>query len=440
MSLNTETITPCKVVVIDDKESEVSGLLRALSAKDIPILYYKGRKEELPSTPLTGIRIIFLDMKLEGMDGQTPITIASSLMNLLKKIVSADNGPFLIFAWTKENDILEAFTEQLNRIGKDVPNPVHMINMDKVECMIDDEIDYLTVARKLDMKLNELSIFKFFMSWEKIVRNARSEVVGLISSMVEAVEVAAWRDEANKILYKFAEAQSGVVIKKNSLSPTHSTMYVLNSILKDCIEKKVSVLTQEYLTTPQETEFSDEIKGQINTKINIRDLKEVEVKATPGNIYILNNYKELFQYANFLPKRYYDFQRDFLKLNINRIDEHDDILTLLRSCRPCLLEITPLCDYTYDRWKNARVLVGIMVPRGLINRLKDKAKSVFNSPLLFVNNDLHYFIFNFYNIIMTDFKILNKLEPNYQIRVDLLSDIQKQYSNHISRGGIFFLR
>lgn len=431
---------PSKVIVIDDKENEVTGLLRALSKRDIPFLYFKGRMEELPLTPITGVRIIFLDMKLEGMERQEPKTVASTLMNILKKTISIDNGPFLIFAWTREPILLRAFSEQLEERGSDVPYPIYMVNMEKSDCMEDEEIDYEKVSNKLDEKLNELLIFNFFTSWEKIVGNSRSEVIGLISSMIDTGEVVAWRTEVNKILYKFAEAQSGENIKKDSLSPTHSAMYVLNSILNDCIEKNVSMLNQEYLITPQENEFPDEIKGKINTKINIRDIKGVEVKTTPGNIYILKYYKELSQYANFLPKRYYDFQRDFLKLEPNRTDERSDIRTLLRSCRPCLLEITPYCDYSYDKWKNARVLLGIIVPRALNNKLKDKAKSVYNSPLLFVNNGLHYFVFNFYNVIMTEFEKLNELKPSYQIRVDLLSDIQSQYASHISRGGIFLLR
>jgi hypothetical protein len=376
MSQNNTIYNPSKVIVIDDKENEVTGLLRALSKRDIPFLYFKGRQEELPSTPITGVRIVFLDMKLEGMERQEPVTVASMLMNILKNTISTNNGPFLIFAWTKEPVLLRAFTNQLEERGNDVPYPIYMVNMDKTDCMVDEEIDYSIVSNKLDEKLNELLIFKFFTCWENIVGNSRSEVIGLISSMIDTNDVIAWRSEVNKILYKFAEAQSGENIKNDSLSPTHSTMHVLNSILKDCIEKKVSILKQKYLTTPPENDFSDEIKGLINTKINLRDLKGVKVKAMPGNIYILKSFKEASQYIDFLPKRYYDFLRDFLNINSDRNLEKD-ILSLLRLSRPCLLEITPLCDYTYNRWKYAKVLVGIIIPRNLNNRMKKKSEKYF---------------------------------------------------------------
>ena len=424
-----KVVSPCKVVVVDNDDDEASALIRTLSERDTPVLYYKGRKNELPENPITGVRIVFLDMKLEGMERQEPETIVSSLMGLLKKIVSSRNGPYLIFAWTKHDDLLKEFRKQLEERGSDIPKPYFLANMEKNECMIDGKLDYEKVSSKLVEKLSELPVFGFLTKWEKTVGDSRSEVISLISSMVKDSDVKKWRNELGRILYQIAKAHSGKTLEEETERITHSAMNVMNSILKDCIEKRVRLTDEEFLECPACKEISEEIKAIINTRIHVRDLEEAKAVTAPGNLYILENFANLQKYVDYLPADMNSFVKQFLNSTQN-----------LERIATCMLEITPMCDYAQGKWKAARLLIGLIVPMAMKDRIKKSAGFLYQTPLLSLNGNLCYLIFNSYYMTGAQFNKLNNLEPDYQLRIDLLSDIQSKLSSHISRRGVIELR
>jgi len=67
----------------------------------------------------------FLDFVL-GTDGQSDKNKISALMGVVKGIVARDNGPYVIFAWTKHNqpqdDLFGAFKKAIMN-DKDFPSP-----------------------------------------------------------------------------------------------------------------------------------------------------------------------------------------------------------------------------------------------------------------------------------------------------------------------------
>ena len=105
------------VVVIDDVYDEVKPLFKILNHRGVGFVYYNGTDfNELPNQPLKGVRLLFLDFVL-GTEGQSPRNKISTLMGVVKKAISEDNGPYIILAWTKhdipEDDLLGLFKEEI---------------------------------------------------------------------------------------------------------------------------------------------------------------------------------------------------------------------------------------------------------------------------------------------------------------------------------------
>ncbi len=100
-----------RIVLIDDKADEAQPLISSFAINAIPHLYYDGRPEGLPETPLDGIRFVFLDIELQGMQGQNDKTKASALVGRLKKIISISNGPYVIIFWTKHGEVIQRVLE-----------------------------------------------------------------------------------------------------------------------------------------------------------------------------------------------------------------------------------------------------------------------------------------------------------------------------------------
>jgi hypothetical protein len=418
--------TPCRVVVIDNKDLEASALIRALSERDIPVLYYSGKLAELPKEPLIGIRIVFLDMKLEGMEGQPDETVASSLMGILKEIISSANGPYLIFAWTKHDNLLKAFEKNLSTRGPDVPGPSFLANMEKSQCMTGVELDYSKVSEKLAEVLSGMPILRFLTKWEKIVADSRSEVISLICSMVNEVDLAQWTENISGILFQIAKAHSGTAVEEDPTMVDRSAMEALSSILKDCIEKRVGQVSDKLLQVPANKNVSEDVKAAINTRINLKDLEHVDATIAPGDLYILHaDLAQLREYVGYLPEQIDSFKKDCF-----------NPITGLDQVKLCMVEVTPICDYACGKWKSARLVPGFTLPPAVKGQIKPHAEFLYTTPLLCLEGNLCHIVLDFHYMAPVEFSKLGKLKPRYQIRSDLLSDIQSDLSAHASRRGV----
>ncbi len=81
-----------RVLIIDDDPDEVMPVIQALGRFGIGCLLISDvNVENLPENPYQGIRIIFLDMKLD-VEG-TPRQIVGKTIGVLKRIVSVETLP-----------------------------------------------------------------------------------------------------------------------------------------------------------------------------------------------------------------------------------------------------------------------------------------------------------------------------------------------------------
>jgi hypothetical protein len=92
------------VVVIDNIPSEAEPLLRLLSMNQIPAFYFSEKQEFLPTKGLECVRVVFLDLKLnEFADEKTNISTA---IQVLKRIIPENNGPYILVVWSKHGEYL----------------------------------------------------------------------------------------------------------------------------------------------------------------------------------------------------------------------------------------------------------------------------------------------------------------------------------------------
>lgn len=172
-----------KVVVIDNElEKEALPLMVSLGKKGIPYLYFSGDKNYLPVNPLVGIRFVFLDIELfPGIMGKN---IASACANVLKTIISIDNGPYVIIFWSKHT---EHILDILSYCEKVDISPVAYLDLEKSDCFTQkkiDPIDYIT--EKIEYKLENLGALNFFIEWENIIHKSINTFVYSISKIEDS--------------------------------------------------------------------------------------------------------------------------------------------------------------------------------------------------------------------------------------------------------------
>src|SRR4030042_3927052 len=139
-----------RVVIIDDKVKEEGlPLIKALTRINVPTIYFTGKLEELPGEPLKGIRVVFLDIVL-GTDGQSAKTQVSTAVNVLKRIIDINNGPYLLIAWTKNKEHLENIKDALS----DRP-PICVLDLEKSSCKNRDGYSVSKIERRIKSELKK---------------------------------------------------------------------------------------------------------------------------------------------------------------------------------------------------------------------------------------------------------------------------------------------
>src|ERR1700722_12033497 len=154
-----------RVVVIDDKiDEEALPLIKALAKTGVAVRFYTGKANELPASPLNGIRLIFLDVKLAGMEFTNDIgDLINSLKPVLSRILDKNNGPYILVGWTKHPEYLEKLCESLN------PKPALWLDLEKSACITNGVCELSKISKALQKKLAGLEAFKLLFLWEHFV-------------------------------------------------------------------------------------------------------------------------------------------------------------------------------------------------------------------------------------------------------------------------------
>ncbi len=99
-----------RVAVIDDEFTEAEPLLRGLSRIGVGALYFDGLTE-MPANPLTGLRLVFLDLHLIAV-GDAHSTL-NNTVGVLAEIVAGTKGEVGIICWTKHQEEQQQFQSLL---------------------------------------------------------------------------------------------------------------------------------------------------------------------------------------------------------------------------------------------------------------------------------------------------------------------------------------
>ncbi len=404
-----------RIVLIDDKKDEIESLLNSIWSHGIPFLYFDGTQETLPNKPLEGIRFVFLDIELRGMKGQSAKTKASGVVAVLKKIISEDNGPYVIIFWTKHKEAIVPVIENCNT--EKIP-PVGWVDLEKPE-----GIEKIT--ERLEQKLGEIGAFQLYVSWENIVNNASKEFVRTFSSLVNLGNN--WSKDTAALFYKLYKAY----VAKNELQDKEEQFkcacHLMNRSFLDTLEN----LTRKDLTLPEgfkleNKELPSDTEAKLNTSLFLSD--SIINRHSPGNVYSYND----------------AVLKETLIQDIFKAEQTPN------ECALCMVIISPECDLAQNKVLKAkgnggtspplhRVLFGLEIPSDENSKLRDKRESDYHIGPIWHGEKSSMLILHFATM---SFHSEGKLpeRPLFTLKRDLLFDLQSKAANHVNRHGNYLLK
>lgn len=363
-----------RICIIDDQPEEYLHLIHALSRIGLGCLHIDGTKEEeLPKTPLAGLRLVFLDMQL-GTAGDAN-QVAAHTANVFSHVVAEDGGPVLVVLWTKHNDYIEAFKTRLFGKWRAFLGRVVFVHMDKPQLAAD--IDPQKLEADVSGHLAKLYPLDLVCEWEQAVHEAASDTTSALAKLaVERAGVLVDDDEAQmaekiQTAFKFllrvmldasagrnATAESALRDLHSGLAPLHNDRLEHSSNVLG--NSSASLLLKEKRPTPTAEECA-----AINSMLLVAPMDGDSTNLGPGSLY---TFAETAMFNDAFGLEWTKVAEKILDpLKIAPADQP----ALLEQCRPVLAEVSADCDYAQRKRPVARLVAGVLVPSDLAKKLKD---------------------------------------------------------------------
>ncbi len=437
-------LSSTRVVIIDDDVDEALPVIKALSKINIATAFFNGDPEDFPkeNQRLHGIRLAILDMDLVGGTAD-PKSKAAALVNTLSKILSSDNGPYAVVAWTNHPELLNDFEDYIfSEIS--VPNPVISIMMKKAEARDKKGgFDINVISEALENKLKTFSPLLILQAWEEQSILSAIEVINFLSQLAVPDENGdlnswrkLWRTRLLELMHVIAHEEAGKKLKDissirsvyNAFSPLHADRLESNS---GALSKKLDQFNDEILVANQQ--LSAEGCAKLNSMFHLA-VDHLE-KIGPGNVYLIDPNKKR---PEWLPARKELFE-ELLKKE-NTLDPRDK-----RKIRQILIEITPACDHAQNNIRLARLIPGFFVPEEIMKYFKKPEGFIYGfGPYYFekiksTDNQLNLYL-SARHFFTTSLENLDSLLPAFRLRSQSFEHLISWFTGHASRPGIMILR
>jgi hypothetical protein len=290
------------VVIVDDNIEEIEPLIYYFTNKGVPTFVSDGKQSSLPSTPLNGVRLLFLDMEL--ISSNNPRDISTKLVTVIQRMIGMQNGPYILILWSTKNGQYEKdFRELLYKDSDTVLNPISIIAFKKEDIFedqndelfdIDDitsiitekitdnkdievSIDHATIIKdyikeelelvnkddkkairssaidiisnEIESKLSKIDSMQIFFEWNNIVTDNDKN---LVTDMLKLVDFNSekWNDFIKDTLEEMASAEQGQSYKQGQKENIKSAFNILNELLlgniTSSLDKEQNCYSNEY--------------------------------------------------------------------------------------------------------------------------------------------------------------------------------------------------
>lgn len=421
-----------KVLVVDDNYEEVELLLKLFSLNGISYVYFDGKKKSVPRKPFSSIRIVILDIDLEGrttnLDDKSK---ASTLAQYLSQLILVNDSPYYILFWTKHPSIAK---DVLNYLKLEESAPVSYKTMEKP---LKGEMKKLTLEKLEKLFFSDLGneSFEYFLNWEGELQKEISLYTNSISNIAKKESETDWNTNMKNVLSKLACSFIGEEKLSNSnvlFAPLYATK-VLNSGIAESLTDKTC--ERGLVSIPEQSKLSLESIAKLNSILFFEDIVDSK-RIENGKIFLKNN-KEL--------------------LELLKVDK--TIKKFIKYGNSSLVSVilTPSCDIAHH--KNLRKLdntgnkVELEIHRLVYGVLIEISKQNYTNEefLKLLNNGRFaeniYLIQPFYKdnkvfIILFHFDTVNgeKMIPysrkfEIMLKESLSFDLQTKLANHVNRLG-----
>ena len=428
------------VVVIDDKEKEVTGIIKYFRNQGIGCKYFNAAfdRDDYPQNPFSDVSLVFLDIYYSDNDMDYDPELCSSWV----QSIIPEKSFYLLVIWTKDYHKASEILSELSKIHR---SPFCYIVKSKDKYMEEGEFNFLKLNEDIEQELKKTPALSEIGLWKRNIKSASNRVIGGLTKDADPEKV-------NKKLQKIIVSHGGTFILKEDEYRKRGVLFdALNQVLEsNALDiKKLPAIDEnsgEFLYNNLVRKNIADLDKELNSWFHFKLYEPLENMIASGLVSTMKN--------NFI-KKLYSIQDDeklikkLVNQNVQNGVQIEDIVVLIS--RPC--------DIAQKKsGKNVKLLSGLKIIkpyRYSDDNIGKKDKKKYLGRIDFIDLELPdscklydhlYFsdeepdvalLFDFRYVFSVPEKVfIDKFENIKIFNKELLSEIQVEYSSYSSRLGI----
>lgn len=424
-----------RIIIVDDIEDDLNQLRQVFYKHGIGCKGFVYDGFTFPEQPLKDVRFAFFDIHLNPSGD-----INSTLKDAILHYISTENGPYVLVFWSSHVDDISKFKSFVNRTDdefKQKLKPILLTSIDKAEFLDGKK----SLSEKVDSILSSdlvKCIVKFDESVILSARETLDRILNIIPFTDEWGESAGYNERCQAVFSKMAEAIYGWSNAKEC--PDAAIKEGIIPVFKHILLHNDDTYWKEYLMPLHGAKkgslsfpegFSVE---KLNTILHIDDHEiQKQTRCTRGAVCMFsdNDFEKVFQ--ELFDIGYCDwFSRTFP--GMGKYKEESKLIAI---------EFSAACDFSQNKKRTNKYILGVLCPSGLAKELDDKPKGkgdyTFLFPFCFEFNGKPMTIgvnLNYTFTLPTGSAVLE--QPSFVLTKETMDMLGHKYASHVSRIGITY--
>ncbi|MGO9138765.1 MAG: hypothetical protein ACLP9S_02630 [Syntrophales bacterium] len=476
--MTIKNLSTARVLIVDDKPDEAVPIMTALGKIGVGCVYVRGDKvEELPQKPIEGIRLVFLDMRLD--EGGNQKAALSKTISVLKRCVPISTMPLVIVCWTAHAEDIAVFKEMAST---EISGLKHgfIVGLPKP---LKGKPAKWKVRKEIMAKLKPYDALGLLWQWENVLHRAATETTQTIADvsayMVEDGKIAAndWQEGIFMVCRELVWAEAGKIA--NTKTAPIALFHAMNELAIDRMQNAVLEKPPECvdkLIPKKASSLELEHTSLLNQMIMLEPINKRDKTCAPGVILISGEP----DFPKHFRKRIGIRRKDELKDVLLDVDRHREVKkmkkeeeklksklsqspgdaalitelkkidterrnlseTITNQCREILIEISSTCDYAQVKRPIARFLAGLAVPEKFAECIK-KEDHIYRfdaMKILTVGNVCVLVLSSRYTYALTNPEAKKHPSATYRLRSHALSDLRTWAAFRNARPGSMSIR
>lgn len=417
-----------RIIVVDNEQSDLNQIAYEFNKKGIGChtILYDGFN--FPEVPYCDVRVALFDVNLAfgnvGSSSSDSTQCFSILENAIESYISPENGPFVLIFWTSNKGLIQDFINYINRdpntdnIVRDRIKPYYISCLDKQSISAENTLENM-LKKEFDN-----SIVNLCLDFDRQLQDASISTINKLLSLIPMNDPwghpQSFEDNFKKLFSKIAIASGG---ENSSVYTDRSINEALAPIIQHSL--RPSSLWQDYL------------KVNNYSKEDIKNLVSKNVEEELNAFFFVDEAIIEKKERGCLLKIKTEKFETLVGVEFNQwIKNEFGESPKLEGCFPVAVEISSACDFSQNKSRTNKYLLGIAHNQSI--KIKDKDSNLEVED--FMVNNIHYsiaFNFNFILVNITEDSIENIL---FGFKKEMMDMIGNKYANHISRIGITSFR